>query len=308
MKLYPDKMNTLKNLCRTAICLLLLLSFQTQLRSQEAAEEVVVKPFITLKYYNIQNQTQYLILQCQLKTGKKLEPIKNLGAKIFLDDETDVKNLVGKLVTDDRGKAKTIIPVDFKDKWIQSTHHKFIAVTDSIKGIGSKGAETEISIARLSLDTITDGDTKTVKVKFEEHKDGKWVPIKDIEVKLGIKRLGSVLASGEGESVTTDSSGTASAEFTRSTLPGDKNGNLTLIAKVEDNDSYGNLQTEKIVHWGKPLMYESIFDKRSLWATGTKVPIWLLLVAGLIIFSVWGTLIYLVSMFLKTRKLGLKMK
>jgi hypothetical protein len=298
-------MNTLKNLCRTAICLLILLSFHTQLRSQDDAEEVVVKPFITLKYYNIQNQSQYLILQCQLKTGKKLEPIKNLGANIFLDDETDPKNLIGKLVTDANGKAKTIIPASFRDQWKKSTQHKFIAVTDSIKGIGSKEAESEITIARLSLDTINEADTRTVKVKFEESKDGKWMPVKDVEIKLGVKRLGSILAVGEGETVTTDSSGTASAEFTRVGLPGDKNGLLTLVAKVEDNDAYGNLQTEKTVQWGQALKYENIFDKRSLWATGTKVPIWLLLVAGLIIFSVWGTLIYLIMRFIKTRKLGL---
>ena len=306
MKLYLDKMNTLKNLCKSAICLLLILSLQTQLRSQDNAEEVVIKPFITLKYYNIQNQTQYLILQCQLKTGKKLEPIKNLGASIYLDDETDIKNLIGKLVTDERGKAKTIIPISFREKWKQSSHHKFIAVTDSIKGIGSKQAESEISIARLSLDTLNEADTRTVKIKLEESKDGKWIPVKDVEVKLGIKRLGSVLAIGEGESVTTDSSGTASAEFTRATLPGDKNGLLTLIAKVDDNDSYGNLQIEKTVQWGKSLKFENNFNNRSLWATGTKVPIWLLLVAGLIIFSVWGTLIYLIARFLRTRKLGLR--
>lgn len=297
-------MKTSKNLCRIALCILISVAFQLDLKSQEEKEAIVKKPFVSLRYFNIQNQSQYLLLSCQVKTGKQLDPVKNLGVKIYLDDETDESNLIQRGITDQEGKLKAFIPVSFKDKWLKSSQHKFVAITDSIAGLGVQNPETEMTVSRLTIDTSSEADVKTVKVLFEEFKDSKWSPVKDVEIKLGIKRLGSTLALGEEEAVTTDSSGTATAEFTKSTLPGDKAGNLTLIAKVEDNDLYGNLETEKLVPWGKPLQYENLFGERSLWATGDKVPVWLLLVACIIIASVWGTLIYLVLRFIKTVRLG----
>lgn len=275
---------------------------------EETKTEVVKKPFITLRYFNIQNQTQYLFLQCQLKVDKKVEPLNKLGAKIYFDDETDENNLIAKVTTNEQGRAIATIPVTFKYKWLASNQHKFIAVTDSISDVGVRQAEAEMTVARISLDTVADAETRTVSVKFEEKKDSQWIPVKDVEIKLGVKRHGSILAIGEDETVTTDSLGMASSEFKKDSLPGDENGNLILMARVEDHDAFGNLEFEKSVPWGRPLQYESNFGKRSLWATGDKIPIWLLSIACLIIFSVWGTLIYLIFRLIKIRKLGLTKK
>jgi hypothetical protein len=299
-------MMMLSNLYKTAICILILSSIQIPLWSQDDTTEIVRKPFIVLRYFNIQNQNQYLLLQCQLKIDKKVEPLANLNATIYLDDETDESNLIARVVTNKEGKASAIIPSTLKDKWLASTQHKFIAITDSISNIGVRESETEITIARISLDTIEDAETRSVQVRVEELKDSQWLPATDVEVKVGIKRLGSILPLGEDETVTTDSTGTATAEFNKDSLPGDESGNLILIARVEDNDLYGNLEFEKSAPWGKELKYESDFGKRSLWATGDKIPIWLLSIAFLIIFSVWGTLIYLIFRLLKIRKLGLR--
>lgn len=291
-----------------AIILFTIALYGNAWSQDETKTEVVKKPFITLRYFNIQNQTQYLFLQCQLKVDKTVEPLNKLGAKIYFDDETDENNLIAKVTTNEQGRAIATIPVSFKDKWLASNQHKFIAVTDSISDVGVRQAETEMTVARISLDTVADAETRTVSVTFEEKKDSKWIPVKDVEIKLGVKRHGSILAIGEDETVTTDSLGMASSEFKKDSLPGDENGNLILMARVEDHDVYGNLEFEKSVSWGRPLMYESNFGKRSLWATGDKIPIWLLSIACLIIFSVWGTLIYLIFRLIKIRKLGLTKK
>ena len=76
------------------------------------------------------------------------------------------------------------------------------------------------------------------------------LPAKDVELKIGIRRLGGDLKIGDEETYTTDSLGQVAGEFKCDSLPGDKKNNLTLIAKVEDNDSYGNLSVDKTVPWG----------------------------------------------------------
>ena len=88
-------------------------------------------------------------------------------------------------------------------------------------------------------------------------------------------------------------------------MPGDSKGNLILIAKVEDNDTYGNLSSEKIVPWGKPIKYYTEFGKRTLFARRGKSPIWLELLAYSIVLAVWGVLIYLIGQIKKMKKLGL---
>jgi hypothetical protein len=297
-------MKILNRLFKISFCIYLLFALQAKANCQDADKPVVKKPFVTLKYFNLQGQMQYLLFQGQLKADKKLEPISNLAVKVYLDDETDEKNFIGQVKTDQLGKANLLVPTSIKDNWIKSNQHKFIAVTDSIPGIGVRQAESEISISRMSIDTVADSDSRKVIVRFESKKDTQWIPVKDIEIKLGVKRHGSQLALGESETVTTDSSGTATTDFTKDSLPGDAMGNIILIAKLEDNDTYGNVVAERSVSWGKAFHDQNNFWKRSLWATGPRVPIWLLSIACLIIFSVWGTLIYLISRILKIRKLG----
>ncbi|MEO8172825.1 MAG: hypothetical protein ABI581_07070, partial [Sediminibacterium sp.] len=103
---------------------------------------------------------------------------------------------------------------------------------------------------------------------------------------------------------TTDSMGMVTAEFKRDSLPGGAKGLLTLVAKIEDNDLYGNLTAETNVTWGVTRSYVSEFNNRSLFARRGKSPIWLEMIAYSIVASVWGILLYLVGQIRKLRKLG----
>ncbi|MBK7225313.1 MAG: hypothetical protein IPH96_07840 [Saprospiraceae bacterium] len=134
--------------------------------------------------------------------------------------------------------------------------------------------------------------------------ENKWLPADEVEMKLGIKRVGGILPSADEQSYTTDSSGTVVAEFKKDKIPGDENGNIILIAKVEENENFGNLSTEKMVNWGITTQVDStFFEKRTLWSTRFKTPYWLLTLAYSIAIGIWATLIYLVYLVVKIVKL-----
>ena len=134
---------------------------------------------------------------------------------------------------------------------------------------------------------------------------GDWVPAKDVEMKVGVARSGGILSAGDEETYTTDSTGTVNAEFKKDSLPGDQKGNIALVAKVEDNDQYGNLLVEKTVPWGVALKPEkNFFDQRTLWTAQFRTPLWLMFMAYSIVIGVWGTIIYLISQLFKIKKLG----
>jgi hypothetical protein len=124
-------------------------------------------------------------------------------------------------------------------------------------------------------------------------------------MRVGVHRLGGILSANEDATFTTDSSGSIKVDFKRDSLPGDQKGNIVLIAKVEDNDQYGNLMIEKTVPWGVVVKPGSnFFDQRALWATRFRTPLWLLFMANSIIIGVWVTIFYLVFQIIRIKKIG----
>ncbi|HCN82214.1 MAG TPA: hypothetical protein DIT07_01150, partial [Sphingobacteriaceae bacterium] len=159
--------------------------------------------------------------------------------------------------------------------------------------------------AKIKIDTTSEGGTRSITVQVMKYENRGWVPANEVEMKIGIKRLGGILSAGDEETYTTDSSGIVTAELTKDSLPGDEKGNIVLAARVEDNDLFGNLLVEKTVLWGVAVKPDnSFFDQRTLWTTRFRTPLWLLFIAYSIVIGVWGTIIYLIKQILKIKKMG----
>jgi hypothetical protein len=284
--------------------LLLFLALSIIISNNITAQEdsVARKEIVKLQYYNRNNSLQYLLLQSLLKKGKKSEPQKNKGFKIFLDKEQS-ENLVTKVLTDNNGKAKAIIPPQLKSIWDSGGQHTFLVVADATRKEDETTTEFTFTKAKISIDTSSADGTKNISVTVMKYANHGWIPAKDVEMKIGVQRLGGLLPVGDEQSYTTDSTGIVSAEFKKENLPGDENRNLFLVASVEDNDELGNLIVEKKVAWGIASKKDDrFFNQRALWSTRFKTPLWLLFMAYSIVIGVWGTLIYLVFQLVKIKK------
>jgi hypothetical protein len=285
------------------ICRLLFLSLTWPLCAVRAQDDsVATKELLSLKYFNDNNSMQYLIVDDKIKKGTKTEPVINRAFQFYLDSVSD-QRLIGKTTTDMTGKGKSFIPVSLKEAWDASPNHKFIAVPDD-KGTDAAN-EIEITKAKILIDTSSESGARNMVVRVMKYENNDWLPASDVEIKVGIRRLGGILSAGDEETYTTDSTGTVTVEFKKDSLPGDAAGNIFLAAKVEDNDSYGNLFVERKVPWGIVRNADSnFFDQRKLWSTNFKTPLWLLSMAFFIVGGVWGTIIYLVTRIVKIKKLG----
>jgi hypothetical protein len=269
-----------------------------------AAQEdsVVAKELVKLKYFNDNNAVQFLILENSLKTGKKIEPLNNKVFQLYLDSNK-TENFIATVTTDKTGKAKSFLPPSLKAAWEASPLHKFIAVATGKEG--ETAAELEILKSKIKIDTATEEGTRRITVQVMKYENSEWVPANEVEMKVGIQRLGGILSAGDEEIYTTDSSGTVNVELTKDSLPGDEKGNMVVVAKVEDNDQYGNLLVQKTVPWGVALKSDnSFFDQRTLWTTRFRAPIWLLFMAYSITIGVWGTIIYLVLQIIRIKRIG----
>jgi len=271
--------------------------------SVSAQDSIKAEPVVKLRYFVTNNSVPYLLIQSQTKIGKKSNPLPKQTITIFLDSNS-AENLIVKTTTDESGKAKAVIPVTLKDKWDASPKHTFIAEMEASPA-DAITATVEVTKAKITMDTSNTDGIRTVNVKVMYLENNAWVPAKDVEMKVGINRQASILAAGDEETYTTDSTGTIIAEFKKDSLPGDEKGNIVLAARVEDNDLYGNLLVEKTVPWGKATtVNNNFFNQRTLWSTRFRTPLWLLFMAYSIIAGVWGTILYLVFQIIKIKKLG----
>ena len=125
-------------------------------------------------------------------------------------------------------------------------------------------------------------------------------PVKDVEVKLYVQRMFSLLPVGDA--VTTDENGMASFEFPND-IPADQSGKLIIFAKVEDDENLGSIETSGESTWGAPRNVGSNMA-RSLAGSRANAPIYFIVITNLIIAGIWGTLIYVVSRLFKIRSIS----
>lgn len=255
---------------------------------------------LDVAYYNNNNQTQYLVVTAKSKIDGKFQMIPNISLSFYITDETPA-NLLGKAVTNDKGKATLMIPASAKEAWNSAARQTFHAVSVVTRQFDETRGSTEITKAKIQIDTAAD---KTIAATLLALKDSIWVPVAAADLRVAIKRLGGDLNVNETPAYTTDSLGMVTAEFKRENLPGDAKGNLTLIARLDESELYGNLSAETVVPWGVVETHVSTFDHRTLFARRGHSPWWLEAMAYSIVVAVWGILIYLVFQIRKIKQMG----
>lgn len=268
-----------------------------------AAQDAKPELMLSLRHFTENNSLQYLKIKAQEKANNKLQALKDVPVKLYLDSVAG-SDLIGQIKTDDDGAGAAVIPAALKAKWSALPVHKFIAVAKPAKNPEETTTELEIAKARMILDTLNADGTRSVTAKVLSFNNGEWVPSKGVEVKIGVERLGGTLKIGDEESYTTDSLGQVSGDFKLDSLPAnDTKGNIVLVAKVEDNDQFGDLSVEKTVPWGKYYQHVNTFGQRSLTAARFRAPIWLLLMAYSIVTAVWGVIIYLLVQLIRMKRM-----
>lgn len=283
------------------ITLVFLLGISTgKLLAQDTEEAPVT---LSLQYFLPENKVPYINVVAKRKVGRIFEPVKGVTVNVYLTAVAE-NNLLGKAITADNGTARIAFPAGEKTAF--DALDEFTVVAESVPKAKEEvlNAELVIKKAILIVDTADVDGVRTVTGQLKEKKGNEWIPVAAVEMKLKIKRLLGNLTVGEAETYTSDTSGIASAGFIRDSIPGDKKGNIILVARVEDNDTYGNLIAEKTVPWGKAVQADTHFWQRTLWSTGNRAPVWLMVIAFSIIVGVWGTLVYLLRQTIRIRKMG----
>lgn len=268
---------------------------------EDSPKKEARQSLIYMRYYAINNRVPYLEVQTKNKVGKAFLPQAKVPVTIYLNNNGDAESRMGQIVTNEKGVASMGLPASLASRWKERANPIFYARTDSSANFNAAHEELLVTKARLELDTVNDGGARSLRARLLKYENASLVPMPEIDVRLAVKRLGGYLNIGEEESYSTDSAGYAQGEYKRTDLPGEL-GNLEVVALVDDNDEVGTLETRMTVPWGIRFKVADNFNKRSLYATGNKAPVWLMLMAYGCIIGVWAVIVYLVVNIVKIKR------
>lgn len=161
-----------------------------------------------------------------------------------------------------------------------------------------ESAEEYVSFrrGRLEIVPLKEDSLLTVQIKLIDIGTGEETPVKETAVGVFVKRMFLPMKVGEA---TTDENGEGSVEFPNN-LPGDAKGNLTLLARLDENETYGNMESAVVQPWGVPVSDKPAAQPRSLWSS--HPPLWMLITFIVLMLAVWGHYIVIVYELFRLRK------
>jgi hypothetical protein len=278
---------------KIALTLLFLSLFSSKALFCYSQENPKISPYIQFQYFkdNYDNS----ILKTTLTYSKNRMELPLAGMKIKFYAGSGEKKRLAEIITDDKGVAIYNLKHD-SDFFINNNGlWPFTSEFGGNDTIESGISELLIRDVTLNM-TLTETDSiKTIVVGAKKKEKGKEVPVSGETVTLYVPRMFSLLPIGEAK---LDETGSASVEFPAS-LPGDKQGNITIIARFEENAEFGNVEKKSTLKWGLPSAYSVPAGHRALWTK--TAPRWMIYTLSVLLSGVWGHYLFAIISLIRIR-------
>jgi hypothetical protein len=155
----------------------------------------------------------------------------------------------------------------------------------------------EVRPLNLHLEFIEVDSVKTIVAEASEtDQEGNIIPLEATDIYFYVPRSFSLLPVGDGWF----EEGKAQLEFPTS-LPGDSIGNLTILARIEDHELYGNVEAVGLKDWGLARPPVVVMKRRGL--GDTDAPLWMVYTLIVLLSIVWFHYLYVFYLMIKIKKL-----
>jgi hypothetical protein len=224
-----------------------------------------------LYYYKKSDLSRTAVVELNGKnTQGKFYPVRRAEINFYILDKGE-KKFLNSAFTDVSGDATVALPKEMP----LDENLSFTIISKFENDSVYENAEEEVHYkdATFSLKSdASDTNHLAIATLMEVDKDGKEIPVKGAEIKFYVQRLFGVMPAAEDYSVTTDENGKAEFSYPRD-LKGDTTGALVLVAKIEDNEQYGNIESKASAGWGIPVIVDKHPFPRALWEPTAPYPL-----------------------------------
>lgn len=170
------------------------------------------------------------------------------------------------------------------------------AVYAGNKAIESVEEELTIRKARLEIAALPKDSVLSVKVTLIDVATGSVSAVPEAALGVFVKRYWNPLKIAEA---TTDENGIATA-IVPFELPGDQDGNIVLLVKLDEHELYGNMESGIKEKWGTTVSNKIKKLPRALWSSSP--PIWMVVTFSILVTLVWGHYIVIIFELFRLRK------
>jgi hypothetical protein len=241
-----------------------LLEVEFQARNKEDRKDKIAVPAAPIKFYNV------------------------------LEDE---EVLLGESNTDKKGIAKLNLAADQEYLTDEDGYINFLAVFEGTDAIDEEEEELMIMDLHLELELAMDHETRMAYVKaYTLDSLGEEVPVEEMDIIVGVESMLSLMPLAEDY--------LEEGEFeieVPNDLPGEPNGEIVVIAKVDESDDFGTVFARQRVNWGIR-EEERVVAENQLWTRAA--PLWMYIVLTIMLVGVWANYAYTVVNLRKIKKLG----
>jgi hypothetical protein len=273
--------------------ILLLLSFLTLTSNFSFSQEKSkITPNFQFQYFKDNDDNRSLITTVTYSKNRMVLPLR--GMKVVVFSGSGKKIPLSEIQTDEKGMVRYNLKHNTDLLADKNGLFPFSTTFGGNDTVESASAELLIRDVTIKME-LKDDSIKTIYLTAEKFENGKMVPVSGEKLMVYVPRMFSFLPIGEA---TLDESGKASLEFP-SDLPGDKEGNITIISKIEDHPEFGNVEKRTTLKWGIPATSSAHSSHRALWTK--TAPKWMIYTLSILLIGVWGHYLFAIISLVRIR-------
>lgn len=257
--------------------------------------QTTISPSLQLQYLKNSDEQRLLKATLSYTLNRKDIPLSNREIIFFIGSKKDT---LAKVKTNDKGVASLVLSNDYELALEKNGTWSFTSESvakDSIEAVSSELSIKDVKI-EMSLDLVD--SVKTVSLKAYTIENGKNTPVSGEPINVFVTRMFSLLPIADG---TFGDDGTLSLEFP-SDIPGDKDGNITIVAKFEEHATFGNVEKRGSNNWGVVSNYKEPTTHRALWTKGA--PTWMIIALTIMLTGVWGHYMYAIICLIRIKRIA----
>ena len=271
-----------------------LLTMGSQNLSAQDGEKNRVR--ISADYFKIMDGEAYFDLKATSRIEKKNTEVPNVKLTVF-NAFNDEEIELGTVTTNMKGESKFVLPKLNEITPDSTNTYNFVISFDGNESFKRASKSVSIKDANIKAELVVKDSTNYISATLIDV--GKDSLLIGETMDVQVQRLFMPHKIGE-EFNYTDKNGTILVPVDTD-IPG-IDGNLTIEVVLNDHDTYGTVKDLVVAPIGTPIVDESTFDLRKMWSPRNKTPLFLLIFPNILIFGIWGLIIYLITNLFKIAK------
>ncbi len=283
--------NTRNN--KFCVSLLLTVVCLYPLVAQDQEGDELMSPYMEFKY--LKNTEGQRLLDAKVFLAGELGLIPLEGLPVLFYTNMEEPELLGEAVTDAKGVARFIIPGDMALPVDEDNNWWFYAEFEGNDQYDMAMEEISLMDVNLGMSIEETDEEKMIYLEAYTTLEGVNIPVTDEDIFIFVPRMFSLLSVAEGYFI----DGKADVKFPED-VPGDENGNLTVIARFNDHWQFGNVEQRVETDWGVPASHDVAESHRALW---TQIaPRWMIVTLTIMLIGVWGHYLFAIISMIRIKR------